>query len=911
MFDRDNEVFKHYPIGKSDVDVKHIFQDKKGALWLATYSGLYLFNPSDGSVKAFTHQDNNPNSLINNEVNRLAEDPKGNLWIATEGGLDRLDVQKNTFIHFIYDPFSKKGIASNLVKSVFTDGKGNLWVGLRAGGVAFYNPFDNTFISYKNDPVNSNTISHNDVACLAEGPDGNLWIGTENGGISVFDYYRNVFTTYLPDKNEPTSISHNSIHSLYKDNQGNMWAGTWAGGVNFYSPSLAKFQHIKKLPGTHLIGMDAVGGDSEGNLWIGVEEIGLVQYNLKKGVFKQYPNPHMKDFDVSVYDVVELNKDTLAIASRRGGLSFFNRKTAQFTHLIPEEGNPASVTGHEKNAIVVDREGNIWTGDWYKGLNCYSRKTKKFTNYLNDPQNPASLSHNRVFAILEDKEGNLWVGTDGGGLNLFNPKTKKFTRFVHDEADEKSISHNTVFSILEDSKNRLWIGTYGGGLNLLDRTNMTFTSFTEKDGLPNDVVNGILEDGKGNLWLSTNKGLCRFNPETKVCRNFDVKEGLQGNEFTRNACYKTPDGTMYFAGPKGLNFFHPDSIKVNPHVPPVFLTDFQIFNQTVLPGAEDSPLFKTISQTKDITLPYWQSVFSFEFAALNFTLPEKNQYHYKLEGFDQKWNKVSEHRKATYTNLDPGSYKLIVKASNNDGIWTEEGTFVNILITPPFWKTWWFRALMAISVIGGALTFYRVRMNALKAQKEELERQVTERTAEVNLQKEELEAQAAFLKSMNSELEETKEELLQQQEEVEMQRDNLQQVNEQVFSSIQYANSIQKAILPSEHKIAQVLPEHFVLYRPKDVVSGDFYWFAHVAKEDTGTKNDKTFIAVVDCTGHGVPGAFMSIIGHTLLNEIVNQKKILEPDQILEELNTGVRQTVEKAEGVNTAGMDVCLCCKG
>lgn len=908
-FDRDGNYFKRYSLGESDVDVKHIFQDKKGNMWLATYAGMYLFNSSDGTFKTYKHQEENPNSLINDEINRLTEDAQGNLWIATEGGLDRLDTQNNTFTHFLHDPKNPKGIASNLVKSVYYDSKGNLWVGLRAGGIAFYNPYDHSFISYKNDPANPNTVAHNDIASLVEGPDGNLWIGTENGGISVFDYFRNKFTTYIPDKNDPSSISHNSIHSLYKDNQGNIWAGTWAGGVNLYSPFLKKFTHYSKIPGTSLIGMDAVGGDSDGNIWVGLEEVGLVRFYSKNGKFKIYPNPNQQRFDVSVYDIVELNKDTLAIASRRGGLSFFDKKTARFTHLIPEEGNPASVTGHEKNVVLVDREGNIWTGDWYKGLNCYNRKTKKFTNYLHDSQNPNSISHNRVFAIHEDQDGKLWVGTDGGGLNLFDPKTKKFTRFMHEENNEHSISHNTVFSIMEDSKNRLWIGTYGGGLNLLDRKNMTFTSYTQKDGLPNDVINGILEDGNGNLWMSTNKGLCRFNPETKVCNHFDVKEGLQGNEFTRNACYKAQDGTMYFAGPKGLNVFHPDSIKVNPNIPPVFITDFQIFNESVVPGKEDSPLLKSISQTKDITLPYWKSVFSFEFAALNYTLAEKNKYLYKLEGFDKDWNRVSEHRKATYTNLDPGKYKFIVKATNNDGVWNEEGNFVNILITPPFRKTWWFRTLLAISVIGGALTFYHVRMNAVKAQKAELERQVTDRTSEVMQQKEELQAQSDFLMTMNNELKDTQEELLQQREEIEMQRDNLQQANEQVFSSIQYANTIQKAILPSEEKISQIFPEHFVLYRPKDVVSGDFYWFAHITKEDAGTENDMSFIAVVDCTGHGVPGAFMSIIGHTLLNEIVNLKHILEPDMILEQLNAGVKQTVEKAEGVNTAGMDVCLIC--
>lgn len=688
-FDRDSETFEHYAIGESAVNVKHIYQDKKDRMWLATYSGLYLFNPAEGTFRVYRQQENDPHSLIHDEVNLLAEDAEGNLWIATEGGLERFDVQNNVFTHYRHDPADAKSLPGDLVKAVFTDSRGNVWAGLRAGGVALYDPLSAAFIRYQHTESKGNTISHNDVACLAEGPDGKLWIGTENGGISVFDYTNNTFTAYQHDKYEAGSISHNSIHSLYKDNQGNMWAGSWAGGVNLYSPFLTKFTHYKKFPGTEQVAIDAIGGDSEGNIWLGLEEEGLLHFDPEKETFTKYKNPNEARFDVSVYGVAELNKDTLALASRRGGLALFAKKAAQFTHFLPQKGSLSGIAGHEKNAVLVDREGNIWTGDWYKGLNSYNPQTKSFTNYLHDPKNPHSISHNRVFALHEDREGNLWIGTDGGGLDLFDRKTGHFTHFTHDQNNEHSLSHNTVFSIMEDSRGRLWVGTYGGGLNLLDKKSGHFTAFTQKDGLPNDVVNAMLEDSNGNLWLSTNKGLSRFNPQTRIFHNFTVEEGLQGNEFTRNAAYKSPDGTMYFAGPKGLNSFHPDSIRSNPNAPPVYITDFQIFNESVLPGAEESPLAKSISQTRQITLDYRQSVFSFEFAALNYTLPEKNNYFYTLEGFDQQWNKASGHRKASYTNIEPGTYTFRVKASNNDGVWNGEGAFVDILITPPFWKRWW------------------------------------------------------------------------------------------------------------------------------------------------------------------------------------------------------------------------------
>ncbi|MES1222534.1 MAG: triple tyrosine motif-containing protein, partial [Bacteroidota bacterium] len=340
------------------------------------------------------------------------------------------------------------------------------------------------------------------------------------------------------------------------------------------------------------------------------------------------------------------------------------------------------------------------------------------------------------------------------------------------------------------------------------------------------------------------------------------------------------------------------------------------------PAEANSLLRQSISQTKELTLSYKQSVFTFEFAALNFILPGKNQYAYKLEGFDQDWNYVGTKRSATYTNLNPGEYVFRVKASNNDGLWNEQGTSIKVIITPPFWQTWWFRMGIALAILSGAFTFYKIRINTIQAQKAKLEEQVLERTAEVMQQKEELQL-------VNTDMREKQEEILQQQEElqataeqlqtinnelkesqieIEIQHNSLRKANEKVMSSILYANTIQQALLPSEKKISQTLPEHFVLYRPKDIVSGDFYWFSHLSKEDLeGEESDLVFMAVVDCTGHGVPGAFMSIIGNTLLNEIINFKRTLDPAEILEQLDKGVRSAIDKAEGVNTAGMDVCL----
>eukprot|EP00744_Colponema_vietnamica_P028825 GILI01044010.1.p1 GENE.GILI01044010.1~~GILI01044010.1.p1 ORF type:complete len:402 (+),score=-36.86 GILI01044010.1:168-1373(+) len=259
----------------------------------------------------------------------------------------------------------------------------------------------------------------------------------------------------------------------------------------------------------------------------------------------------------------------------------------------------------------------------------------------------------------------------------------------------------------------------------------TFQTFTENNGLPNDFVNAILKDKKGNFWISTNKGIARYNPATSTFKNFSTSDGLQGNEFKPRAACQTKDGEMYFGGPNGVNSFYPDSIQYNTIIPPVFVTDFQIFNKSIIPGEKDSPLLNHINYTDEIVLDYKQSFFSFEFTALNYILPQKNGYAYKLEGFDKDWNYIGNRHRASYTNLDPGKYIFRVKASNNDGLWNEEGSAISIEILPPYWATWWFRTLVILLIISLATYFYKYRINLIKAQNLKLEREVELRTAQL------------------------------------------------------------------------------------------------------------------------------------------------------------------------------------
>lgn len=736
-FDRATNTFIHYSNHLTFV-VSSIFLDSKKRIWLGTSKGLYLFNAANGSFKRFTHADKSTNSVTNDFINQVTGDNNGWLWIGTDDGLYHFNTQNGKFIRYAHDPANNNSIGASWIKAVYKDSKGNIWAGTHGGGLALYNSKNNSFINFKHDPNNSNSICHNDILSILENSDGRLWIGTENGGISVLDYPANKFICYQFDANDHYSLSSNSVYCLYKDDTGNTWIGTYSGGVNFLPGGNDKFSSYSQnannpnsLSNNNVLAIS--GDDSDENIWIGTDGGGLNLFNRKKKTFVHYLHSDNNSNTISnnyVMAIVPINKDVIGIGYHIGGFDLFNKKKGTFIHHMPEANNPHSLSLSDINNMYKDRDGNIWLATWKGGLNHYNVKTGLFTQYRNNPADNNSISSDIVTLVFQDKQGNIWIGTDSG-LDVLNPKTGCFTHYRHSEGDKHSLSNNTVESIIETDNGDIWIGTNGGGLNQFNKHNQTFTIYTERQGLPNSVIFAILKDRKGNLWLSTNKGISRFNPKTKAIRNYGISDGLQGDEFKGHSGFQTADGEMFFGGVNGFSTFYPDSLKDNDFIPPVYITGLQIFNKEISPGAKNSPLQKDISETDFINLSYKHSVLTFEFAALNYTIPEKNQYAYKLEGFDKDWNYVGNKRTATYTNLDPGTYTFRVKASNNDGKWNNKGTFIIVNIKPPFWLTWWFKVIVALIFITSGPAFYLIRTRSILKQKAELERQVKERTEQL------------------------------------------------------------------------------------------------------------------------------------------------------------------------------------
>ncbi|MEO5912551.1 MAG: two-component regulator propeller domain-containing protein [Pelobium sp.] len=718
LFNQETETFKHFSPTNEKVGIWTICEDSKGKLWMGTSAGLMSFDPEQ---KKFIKQPISKGGvkLTSGRINKITEDKKGNLWIGTEQGIYRLNIAKDQFKYFTARKGDPTALQGSRIHDIFQDSRGRIWIGMSEGGLALYNEANGGFKTYQtSSTAPSENLAHNDVDCITEGAPGILWIGTENGGLSIFDVEKGVFSNYQPNLQDPGSISHNSIHALYKDNHNNIWIGTWAGGINLFSPSKLKFPLYNKFINSPAIGIESILCDSKGIIWMGAVGNSLYRYDPVDRKYTYFLNPNSAQFQATIYAIKEFNNDSLVLATRRGGMAFFDKNTHTFTHLRSKRGDSTSIAGNELITVCVDSEKNVWCGGWEIGLSRYNRSTKKFTNYYPNPSDPASLSSNQIYTIFEDHFRNIWIGTEDGGLELYNRHNDTFTHFVSKSGDRNSIGSNTVFSLFEDSKGRFWVGT-SNGLNLFDRKNKTFKSYSGKNGLPNDAINSIEEDVTGKLWLGTDRGLYAFDPKNNSVKQFHPKDGLQDYTFLHNATARDQLGNLYFSGYKGLNIFDPAKLQYNEFIPQVILTSLSIENKKVQIGSENPKLLNRISQLKELVLSYRHSVFSLDFAALSYSSPENNQYAYKMEGFDKNWNFIGSSHTATYTKLDPGEYTFRVIASNSDGLWNKQGASLKIIITPPFWKTWWFITLvfLLIGYVAFILLSYR-RKQELRALEE-------------------------------------------------------------------------------------------------------------------------------------------------------------------------------------------------
>ncbi len=1021
-----NKIFTSEPDNNKTISsnlIRGIVQDKDGTIWVScSRGGLNRYNENTNDFTRFSPEKDNPNSLSSNNCGAMAVDFNNNIWIATAEGLNKYNSKNQQFTVYKHDEKNPASISASGIQSLYIDRKGRLWVGTRTDGLNLFNAESETFTTYKHIDKDPNSLSDNRVQAILEDSQGTFWIGTYNGGINVFNPETGMFKSYMNDADNPTSLSFNTVESIFEDNARNLWIATRGGGINILDLKPQKFVSVRynsKNPGVlAATSVMAIAAQNENILWLGANG-GLSRVDRAANTAQFFYHSNFNSNSLSKDRVRSLlidKNNNLWVGTYQGGLDKISEKNGQFIfqNFGSDKDNSNSLNSNQVNVLMQDISGRMWLGT-NVGVDCMTfglAGKPKIEHFLSDEKDNTTLANGYISAIFQDTNGAIWVGT-AGGLCLYNELQHNFTRFINESSDAQDLDVNTINAIYEDSENHLWIGTDGAGLYQFIKKDGTFKKYFD-DSFKNGSVLSIVEDNSKNLWLSTGKGLTKYNINTKQFTVFGISDGLEETGFNRNACIKMKDSTLYFGNISGFTMLQPEKILLNKHRPKVVLTEFKIFNKSFF-TLQNSFCSKSPTELAEVQLSYKDYVISFEFASLDFTNPSQNRYMYKMEGFNDEWIDLGTNRYAIFTSLPAGDYVFKVKATNNDGVWSDEqtGLSIKVVVKPPFWLTTWFLTMMGILVILSIYLFIKLRTRKLNIENEVLEFRVHERTKEVEAQKEEILEQKQKLELSNQELEKlsivaretenavaildekgdfiwvnegftrmygftfdefvvemgrnilsgkfndrtkdtvnriftekktivdsnvivsrtggniwlqttwtpildenknvikifaidsdvsnlksAEQEIMAQKDILVSQNEEINRQTEHIQSSIRYAKTIQSAILPAQSKLDE-FSENFILYKPKDIVSGDFYWYSE--------SDEYRFVAAVDCTGHGVPGAFMSLIANSLLNEIVNEKKIYLPRRILSTLNDNINQILKQKETDNRDGLDMCF----
>ncbi|MBO0593205.1 response regulator [Cellulophaga sp. E16_2] len=712
-----------------DIEIWSIVEDSEGFLWLGTNLGLQKYDADTDTILPIEFK-NTDERFFQTPTRSLLLTSSGDLFIKTTDQIGSYHIKSKTFKTYCYPENLTTEINKNNVSILYQDKDKNVWLGFEKG-LTKLNENTGVFELFR---TNSGNIITDYVRSISEDYLGNLWIGTYNGIYILNAKKENSLLHFTHDENDSNSLSQNSIFKVYRDTKGDIWIGTYSGGISYYDRSFDIFTHISSGTNKTKLNYKVVSAlveDSNNNLWVATEGGGVNVYNKETGTFKYYTNSNKK---------------------------------------------PNSISANNVKAMIQDHSGNFWIGTHDGGLNFLNPKVEPYTfkKFRNNPYNENSISSDRVISLFESYDANIWIGTSGGGLNVLDIKTKTTTRIndplelagkiiyaISKTSDKENIliggnkglarvnvssktvlpidfliknkdsfTSRSILSIYEDKNKNIWVGTEGDGVYYWNTTAKSIKKYDVSNGLPNDVIYGIVEDNDNHIWLSTNFGLSRINLQSFQIKNFNESDGLQSSEFNYGACLKNKNGTLLFGGSNGFNVFKPSDIVENSFVPPVVINSLTVNNK---------PYLIITDSIKKVGLTHRQNVFNFDFVALSYSQPNKNQYAYKLEGFDSNWNYVGNKKSATYTNLDAGDYVFKVKASNNDGLWNEKGTALLITILPAPWRTIWAYLIYVLFAIGLLLVIRKYSLIRIRERNElKLERQDKERIEEVNQLKLEL-----------------------------------------------------------------------------------------------------------------------------------------------------------------------------
>lgn len=798
------KIYKHLSSDSTTLSgnyVKRIVEDKDGDFWVGTWNGLNLLDRNTDSFIHYFHDKSDPNSLSHNNVNELELDAEGNLWIGTENGiLSFFNKPRNHFDHFpnplhssrvndifldsrnrfwiayedkqvyIFDLETKQYTTPidqvpSEVLSLFEDSFGRIWMGTSEDGIYIFDPKGSLINHLEHYPGVPGVLKNNTTWDIKKIQDGSILLATDAGINRIWmedGSLENMRSrTYQSEAYNPFSPSSNYIIYIYPAPNNIVWVGTADAGLSKWDQNVQQFEHYNSQKDKeNSLSQNAVWciyEDHREEIWVGTSN-GLNRINRKADSIKKYyynPENPQSISNNRTWCIIQESESVLWLGTS-GGLNkmTFDQNDEPLFEAFQEEARDSfGISSNSVRALLLDGNDYIWVGT-NKGLNRFNKKTKLFEHFWADDQNPYAITSNYIRCLFRDKQGQIWVGTRNG-LCRYRRATNDFEQINYNPEDSSGLSHYNIRCLLEDSSGNIWIGT-SLGLNKLTAEKRAageweLIRYLESDGLPNSVIYGILEDDQGKLWMSTNNGLARFDPERELFKNFDFRDGLQSNEFNHGSYFKNERGELMFGGINGFNVFLPETLQENTTPPPVVITDFQINHQPVSIGNE-GPIERHINMLPDIKLKSTDKIFSFRFAALNYSQSENNRYAYKLDNFDENWHAVGNQNFAFYTNIPPGKYIFRVRAANNDGYWNQEGASLKVNIRPAFWQTLWFKLSLGLLLVLVIIAIYSLRVRSLIRNKQLLEKKVRSRTAKVRQQNEELENTLKELKSAQAQL---------------------------------------------------------------------------------------------------------------------------------------------------------------
>ncbi len=749
----DFQRFMPVPTGQIGLHGSYVLcikEDPDGGLWIGTDGGglnhirfdTLSNSGTPGNVsmsfEQFTSVKHDSSSLVSNTVFNITFDKFEQMWIGTEKGLSLMrgpEWRKKSGPRFFetvkYPASAQTNFPDPNIYALITDDNGNIWLGNGSGQIrkieiptADKYTVSEVLIQLTQSPAKS-SIAMNDIL---PNQDGSVWIGSSIGLVEYFPVESNLPNYILRQKEymQGVSLSDNYITTLCRDASGLLWIGT-TGGITIYNPWKNRFHfHDMNVFGRDTIdySVNSIFVDNKNRHWFSTDFYGLRIADPSTGESTVIESISNLSINGLVFDK---NNDAWMATSGHGvarirasalfhGSGNTINAKAKPEYILYTKGDTNGLPSNMVLTIALDNQDGLWIGTG-KGLSYLNPERTKLKSISLNSTDKSLYTDKIIRNIHCDKQDQLWICTDGG-LFRYSIPTGKIVHYASENGNHQSLSQSRLNCVFEDQSGRLWIGTNGGGLDLFNKeTGKVEAVYSTGQGLPNTVIYSIQEDALQNLWLSTNKGICKLNPKTGECSNYDTRDGLLSDEFIVNSSYHSSDGTLYFGSNNGYNSFRPDSIRKNNFIPKVVLTDVKIFDQSVFTG-DSNDLRAALLGDKKICLPFKKNSIAFEFAALSFIAPEKNKYAYQLEGFDKELVQAGTRRFVSYTNLDPGEYTFHVKASNNDGVWNETGIQYTIVISPPWYRTWTFRIMLAILLSMIVWAIYEARLRNLELRKE-------------------------------------------------------------------------------------------------------------------------------------------------------------------------------------------------